>query len=64
MADSGSFAPVCPRDFASQFPLVPTKEKMAALAADGRPIANYGDRRVEFALRSGQRVAVLFRVTR
>eukprot|EP00972_Heterocapsa_arctica_P091787 13537102-Heterocapsa_arctica.AAC.1 len=38
------------------------KEKFSALTADGRPIVNYGERCVEFILRSGQRVKVLFRV--
>eukprot|EP00972_Heterocapsa_arctica_P015169 2233975-Heterocapsa_arctica.AAC.1 len=45
MVDSGSFARVCPKDFAMQFPLIPT-EKFSAFTADGRPIVNYGDRRV------------------
>eukprot|EP00972_Heterocapsa_arctica_P063083 9307612-Heterocapsa_arctica.AAC.1 len=62
MVDSGSFAHVCPRDFAKQFPLTPAKGKFSPLTADGRPIANYGDRRIEFLLRSGQRVVVMFRV--
>eukprot|EP00972_Heterocapsa_arctica_P092273 13608709-Heterocapsa_arctica.AAC.1 len=62
MVDSGSFAHVCPRDFAKQFPLIPAKEKLAALTADGRPLVNYCERRVEFVLRSGQRVNVQFRV--
>eukprot|EP00972_Heterocapsa_arctica_P062026 9145234-Heterocapsa_arctica.AAC.1 len=55
MVDSGSFARVCPRDFAKQFPLTPAKEMLAALTADERPLVNYGERRVEFVLRSGQR---------
>eukprot|EP00972_Heterocapsa_arctica_P035665 5248210-Heterocapsa_arctica.AAC.1 len=54
--DSGSFARVCLRDFAKQFPLTPAMEKFSALTADGRSIINYGERRVEFLLRSGQRV--------
>eukprot|EP00972_Heterocapsa_arctica_P075770 11175586-Heterocapsa_arctica.AAC.1 len=44
MLDSGRFARVCPRDFAIQFPLIPTKENFLVLTADGRPIVNYGDR--------------------
>eukprot|EP00972_Heterocapsa_arctica_P106780 15729511-Heterocapsa_arctica.AAC.1 len=44
MVDSGSFAHVCPKDFAKQFPLTPAKDKFSALTADGRPIANYGER--------------------
>eukprot|EP00972_Heterocapsa_arctica_P002632 386557-Heterocapsa_arctica.AAC.1 len=62
MVDSGSFAHVCPKDFAKQFLLTPTKEKFSALTVDGRPIVNYGEGRVEFLLRSGQRVKVMFRV--
>eukprot|EP00972_Heterocapsa_arctica_P096969 14306376-Heterocapsa_arctica.AAC.1 len=62
MVDSGSFAHVCPPDFAKQFPLTPMEETFSALTADGRPIVNYGERRVEFVLRSGQRVRALFRV--
>eukprot|EP00972_Heterocapsa_arctica_P096004 14163228-Heterocapsa_arctica.AAC.1 len=54
MVDSGSFAHVCPRDFAKQFSLIPAKEKLAALTADGRPLVNYGEQCVEFVLRSGQ----------
>eukprot|EP00972_Heterocapsa_arctica_P103189 15206751-Heterocapsa_arctica.AAC.1 len=45
MVDSRSFAHVCPKDFAEQFPRIPAKEKFSALTADGRPIVNYGDRR-------------------
>eukprot|EP00972_Heterocapsa_arctica_P100325 14794981-Heterocapsa_arctica.AAC.1 len=56
MNDSGSFAHVCPLGFAKQFPLTPVKEELSALTADGRPIVNYGERSVEFILRSGQRV--------
>ena len=62
MIDSGSFAHVCPLGFAKQFPLIPVKEKFLALAADGRPITNFGERHVEFILRSGQRVRARFRV--
>eukprot|EP00972_Heterocapsa_arctica_P108091 15919284-Heterocapsa_arctica.AAC.1 len=43
---------------------MPAKEKLAALTADGRPLVNYGERRVEFVLRSGQHVNVQFRVMR
>eukprot|EP00972_Heterocapsa_arctica_P023744 3498811-Heterocapsa_arctica.AAC.1 len=53
MIESGSFAPVCPLGFAKQFPLTPVKEKFLALTADGRPIVNFGERPVEFILRSG-----------
>eukprot|EP00972_Heterocapsa_arctica_P003359 499963-Heterocapsa_arctica.AAC.1 len=38
------------------------KEKLSALTADGRSIVNYGERCVEFIIRSGQRVKVKFRV--
>eukprot|EP00972_Heterocapsa_arctica_P080206 11822673-Heterocapsa_arctica.AAC.1 len=54
MIDLGSFAHVCPLDVAEQFPLMPMKEKFSALTAYGRPIVNYGERCVEFILRSGQ----------
>eukprot|EP00972_Heterocapsa_arctica_P022000 3235750-Heterocapsa_arctica.AAC.1 len=62
MIDSGSFAHVCPPGFAKQFPLTPAKEKFLALTADGRPILNFGERHIEFILRSGQRVRARFRV--
>eukprot|EP00972_Heterocapsa_arctica_P090024 13281875-Heterocapsa_arctica.AAC.1 len=62
MIDSGSFTHVCPLGFAKQFPLTRAKEKFLALTADGRPITNFGERHVEFILRSRQRVKARFRV--
>ena len=63
MVDSGSYTHVAPPWFADGLAMKPVKDgQPSPVAADGRELRVYGERRVPLVLENGDRVTVLFRV--